>query len=126
MNINKVLKKYYYTHMPFIYYDLNNMPNLLFTRMNNNFWKLCHFDGKKLQDINVNLDLPEGTYYHCQPTCRLTLDGIYHVSFCIQVDGKIYLYYSESDDILKLNPKFVCGCTCGCISDDYICTRIFK
>ena len=126
MDISKVLDTYYYTHMPFIYYNLDNEPNLLFTRMNNGYWKLCHFDGKTINDINMNLDIPDGTYYHCQPTCYMTLDGIYHVSFCIQVEGRIYLYYSESTDILNLNPKFVCECICGCVNQDYIVVRIFK
>lgn len=122
MNIDKVLNKYKFTHMPFIYYDLNNMPNLLFTRMgNNNFWKMCHFNGKKIQDVNMNLNFTNDTYYHCQPTCRVTTDGIYHVSFCIQLNGKVYLYYSESKDILNLQPKFITGCGCGCVNENYIC-----
>ena len=120
MNIDKVTQTYYNTHMPFIYYNLDNMPNLLFTRMHNDYWKLCHFDGTDINDINLNLDINAGRYYHCQPTCYMTKRGIYCVSFCIQVNGKIYLYYSESKDILNLHPKIVCDCACGCINQDYI------
>lgn len=120
MNINKVLQTYYYTHMPFIYYNLDNMPNLLFTKIYNNYWKLCHFDGTNINDINLNLNLDTDKYYHCQPTCYMTADGIYHVSFCIQLDGQIYMYYSESNDILNLNPILICNCACGHINKDYI------
>lgn len=119
MNIDKVLNTYNYTHMPFIYYDLNNMPNLLFTYMSNDYWKLCHYDGNNINDVNLNLDIL-GNYYHCQPTCYMTKNGIYHVSFCIQVNGKIYMYYSESKDILNLKPKLIDNCCAGCITQNYI------
>lgn len=120
MNIDKILQTYKYTHMPYIYYNLDNMPNLLFTRMYNNYWKMCHFDGTDINDIDLNLKI-SGNYYHCQPTCYMTTNGVYHVSFCIQVNGKIYLFYSESKNILKLKPRLVNECACGCINENHIC-----
>lgn len=118
----KIIQQYEYTHMPFIFYQ-ENEPKMLFTVIQKDYWKLYYSDGKKSYKIKTNIDQQfKSTQYHmCQPTCYKKND-IYHISFCVQFDKIIRLYYGETKDLTEfLNVREINReCFGGCVSPNYI------
>lgn len=122
MDLNKILKKYEYTHMPYIFYQDGN-PKMLFTVMQDNFWKLYYTDFQKSYKVKTPLNqiLGSSRFHMCQPTCYIQ-NNIYKVSFCIQFRNVISLYYCQTQNLRNLkNLKLIkTPCYGGCISPSYI------
>lgn len=118
----ELIDKYKYTHMPYIFYK-DMQPKMLFTVMQNFWWKLYFCDGKECYKIKTPLDNILGTtnYHMCQPTCYYK-DNIYHVSFCIQINGKIRLYYVQTENITNLQDLILVKDNCygGCVNQKFI------